>query len=378
MNVRGAAVVGTFPKTPSGGGGEPASEPAWADSTALNQWTEITTANTLSDVALCPTDDCGYQGSSGGYNSIFTAWNGGILTTRGTFGSMIVWAGGHNTYENNELYECDLDTCNWSRITDGAWPGTPLDADNGEFSDGSPVPPHTYAAQDWDSSRDELVVFIGTPSHITGDFTKVTHHWSEGDGWSRGEHGMCGTGSCASFDSNRNVFWGLNATSGNNFVKYDPAQSLGSRVTTQIASITAPFQIDIVSAVDTVRDLLVVADFRGGTGIRTFDLTSPTTQPVTRTLSGDGAAMVAEGGGGSMRYVSTLDLLLFYRNDGQLYTIDPSDWSVTALAVAGDSPANTSSGNGNYQRLWIVEANSKVWAGITNDKAEKACVYRVA
>ncbi|MCX8005118.1 MAG: hypothetical protein N2688_09200 [Burkholderiaceae bacterium] len=101
--------------------------------------------NTASEVDPCPGKGCVYSGVEG-QEAVFIVWNGGAFAPDySPYGALVCHGGGHNAYSGNEVYVFDLTTRRWSRV--GA-PSTYAESQangDGEYPDGQPFPPHTYA-----------------------------------------------------------------------------------------------------------------------------------------------------------------------------------------------------------------------------------------
>lgn len=102
--------------------------------------------NTPADIDPCPAGSCVYSRVSG-QAAAFNAWTSGAHAPElGALGSYVCWGGGHQSYDGNVVFRCDLDTRLWSMLGSPSLysqASNPVDA-NGAFPDGNPAPPHTY------------------------------------------------------------------------------------------------------------------------------------------------------------------------------------------------------------------------------------------
>jgi hypothetical protein len=69
---------------------------------------------------------------------VIDPWSGGVFDTDEN--RLIIWGGGHTDYDGNEMYAFDVDTQQWSQITDRSSPTR--DAET--YGDGLPSSRHTY------------------------------------------------------------------------------------------------------------------------------------------------------------------------------------------------------------------------------------------
>jgi len=98
-------------------------------------WLEIPNSN-LDQVSPNP-----IPAGSTGVMSVMEAWSGGAYDTKRD--RLIIWGGGHTNYAGNELYVFDLNTLQWTRLTEPSSLDGWTDGDK-EYSDGRPISRHTY------------------------------------------------------------------------------------------------------------------------------------------------------------------------------------------------------------------------------------------
>lgn len=130
-----------------------------------------------STVDPCPANNCVYSDVTN-FEAIWTAWNGGVYAPLlGSYGSLLMFGGGHFAYEGNCIVRFDLATRAWSLLTQPApyGPGSPgwsaIDDLNsvvgpwGQYPDNTPYPFHTnmgvdYLAHDAGGGSQGSFVFI--------------------------------------------------------------------------------------------------------------------------------------------------------------------------------------------------------------------------
>jgi hypothetical protein len=77
----------------------------------------------------------------GGCNMVMGAWSGGAYAAASK--KMWIWGGGHADYWGNELYAFDIESLQWTRITDPS-PVTTEALSQDPMPNGAPVSRHTY------------------------------------------------------------------------------------------------------------------------------------------------------------------------------------------------------------------------------------------
>jgi hypothetical protein len=124
--------------------GSPATFTA-ASSVPAGQFSNVST-NVLTDVNPCPANNCAYSGSTGGPAEIFRVWCGGVWAPEyGANGAFLMFGGGHMSYDGNSVFAFRGATLDWvNHGTPAAYADGDIQAD-GEYPDGTPPPPHTYA-----------------------------------------------------------------------------------------------------------------------------------------------------------------------------------------------------------------------------------------
>jgi len=171
-----------------------------------------------------------------GLCAITEAWNGAVFATGiGDSGAMVVFGGGHNDYFGSDVHAFDLQSRQWSRLTDGYTNGDPGAYGAGavyadaEYPDGSPLPPHTYEYVQYDPIENDLILFKGQ-SELGPDVKAIaiphmlhlpTRRWRRGP-----QHPVArlNSGGCTTWDEKRRVIWGHSgdADNGNAFLMFRP------------------------------------------------------------------------------------------------------------------------------------------------------------
>ncbi len=135
-------------------------------------WTRMPDS-AMDSVFVPGVDDVFPAGQHNSWRAIQGAWSGGVCVED----ELVVWGGGHGDGIHNGVLGMNVHTGTWRRITEPSpfWteatcPGDVCPAPRGnctlgmckEFSDGRPIPPHTYYALAYDG-QDEMFVSGGRP-----------------------------------------------------------------------------------------------------------------------------------------------------------------------------------------------------------------------
>ena len=208
---------------------DPATDPALNHPHNLKEW-----ARRVAGKRPCPP----WHGCCG-FSSITEAWNSAVFASRlGRSGSMVVFGGGHNDYFGSDMHAFDLDTRQWSRVSDGyvssdtANYGQGAVYPNAEYPDGSPLPPHTYDYVQYSPDSNDYVLFKGQIELGPRVRAIAIPHMFNFDtlSWRRGPMhptAVLNSGGFTAWDVNRRKMWGHSgdAGGGNAFLSFDPTGS---------------------------------------------------------------------------------------------------------------------------------------------------------
>ncbi len=119
-----------------------------ASTPAAGKYSDHST-NLPSAVNPCPANNCVYTGADG-FRSLWDDWCGGAFApTMGTYGSLLMFGGGHLDYFGNEVVAYDLEARTFSRLSNpDNYNNTNADA-NGAYPNGNPYPVHTNMGCDY-------------------------------------------------------------------------------------------------------------------------------------------------------------------------------------------------------------------------------------
>ena len=168
------------------------------------------------------------------FRSITEAWNGAVYASNcGDSGSMVVFGGGHNDYFGSDVHTFDLATREWQRVSDGYVSGGARDYGSGavypegEYPDGSPLPPHTYGYVQYDQDGNDLLLFksqleLGKdvkPLAIPHLFNLSRREWRRGP---RHPTAYLGAGGWTAWDDRRRILWGNSGDGSDCFLGFSP------------------------------------------------------------------------------------------------------------------------------------------------------------
>ena len=168
------------------------------------------------------------------FAAITEAWNGAVFAGNcGDSGAMVIFGGGHNDYFGSDVHTFDLASREWRRVSDGYVTGGKTEYGagcvypEGEYPDGSPLPPHTYGYVQYDAAANELLIFKSQLE--LGEDVKplaIPHLFNLSRGqWRRGPcHPVAylGAGGWTAWDDRRRILWGNSGDGSNSFLGFSP------------------------------------------------------------------------------------------------------------------------------------------------------------
>lgn len=378
-----------------------AAVPEWVTATAPGTWTTIS-RNTLADVdpaadpELNPNHPKGapWRGSTG-QASVIDAWNGGAYAPDlGTYGSLLLYGGGHGNYYGNEVYAFDLESGRWSRLSDPYVASTDKLVERyeqGAFPDGSPLPPHTYDYVEYDPGTRRLLVLRGlqqlrVPGNAVSSgsphaFDLASRHWLRG-----ASHGApVISGGFSAYDPVKRVHWTASpgkASAGLRWFDAAPRNPDGTigRWSERIADV--PLAADSVAAIDPERRLLVYTRFRKGADLFAVDLAVAKPRAFKIAHGGDSPALESAHG---WEWSPARKSFLYWRRGAGVYelALDGSQpwrdrWVWRNLSVTGlEGPADMARDNGVYSRFRIVSIEGREFAVVVNGARQPVYAFRV-
>ncbi|ADE16279.1 Kelch repeat protein [Nitrosococcus halophilus Nc 4] len=309
--------------------------------------------------------------------AVIESWSGGAFDSAGN--RMFLMGGGHNGYYGNEVYEFDLDTEEWARLTDSTTPAA--DADTVCYStwDGglTPTARHTYNHLAWVNHLNELFLFGGVTSCRNGGNLQ--------DSWT--------------FDPNSGRWDRRKRTSpvGDNFVQviYEPAsqkiyakKNSGAEKALYSFDFSMNMWIKEVSGIDL--DMLYRTGtldtrrhqiwFVGDGAVNTLLLHPPFTLESIATMGGDA---IINAGSPGVAYDPLRDKIVAWcgasslcgsTQANEVYILDPVTLTWTVDMPAGDGPSRNNGSAGTFGR-WRYSPKSDVFIAI-NSVDRNVWLYR--
>jgi len=309
---------------------------------------------------------CNWSGSLG-FKALVDVWNGGIYNT--TRDWVVLWGGGHNGYAGNEVIAFDVNTEQWTLLTN---PADPVCGDCQYYPDGTPSAVHTYSHLQYWAQGDVMFSFtaasmysgppggagasISTARSNAFDFN--TNTWSAIASLPGSASGLAG--SATAYDPTDNVYY-HQMQAGQPVREYNPVSD-----SWRDTGGTGGVPLYMTAAVDPTRDIMVITG-NGRTSV--FDLSSanPGSTQINDTDSGDLTIKNASGPG--FVYDPVADQFVGWAGGTTVYTLDPATlvWS-----AVNDDPGNSidpgaPNSNNTYGRFrYVPNKNAYVLVNATN------------
>lgn len=304
-----------------------------------------------------------------GSRNIFNAWCGAVwIPNFGSHGpGLLVWGGGHQDYDGNELYFFSETTWSWIRITDPFGP-RPIPWDVQLFADGTPSPRHTYGSLCYELGPGNLISFGGAGNWGDGntDDDKIRTYLVETDTWR--DDGPTppggGTSQIWETDPETGLIWGYMTGGLARFCKYEPGVGY-----TEYGSVNGHGAG--AAAIDSAASRFCSVD-NWQTGVHFWNLSDPGAGVTTPALTG------------SSRLLNTNAGLAFRPVDGRYYLCDgganvdrfaynSSTVNIEALSPTGDVPVAGPT-QGTYGRFRYIESEDVFIAA--NDTESNVSIYK--
>lgn len=274
--------------------------------------------------------------SPGGSNQGILAYSGGAFDTKRS--RFIIWGGGHQDYEGNEVYAFDCETLKWHRLTNPTPNPTPLSAD--VLYDGNPGSRHTYNGMAYIAHADRLFE-TGGSIFSSGSATCASNWFFNFDSntWSnRSRVSMSGTPPAAGYECSaaydsvtRKVWWADDGIyvrpNGPGLFSYDYESNTWTKHTSDQLAYRSV-------AVDTKRGLLIVV---GSNQVLAYTIhASPVIKQIWSTT---GDTFMVAGSGQGLEYDPVADKIVGFAGDGHIYTLDPETKVWNRQTSGGTAPS---------------------------------------
>lgn len=306
----------------------------WSAVPAAGQWAQYG-LNRLGDVKGPNPTNGTTIGFGPNDNAMLESFAGGVLVplygSRPPVGSIVVGpAGGHNSYNGNDIYAFDPVTRLWSRVRDTYNPtGNPNSF--GEYPDGSLFPIHTWDTADYVPIGAKGSILYtwgyvdqaanGTPrAHL---YDLATNTWTRGGLFTNQRH------PAVAYDPARRCLWHMGDDVG-------PLQrSVDGQTITSFAGNSYAFAANSVACIDWRRDQFVhyVDNSSGSAGLLyVHNLNSPSTAPSPISLN------AGPGNDCTFCYVGELDRIVAWSGSGKLlYVLDPNNYAAGWTTIGSGS-----------------------------------------
>lgn len=309
-----------------------------------------------------------------GQYSVVRAWAGGAFATGyGTYGSLVMWNGGHDNYYGNEVYAFDMATRDWNRLTDPyPTPGFPISegwwpAHTGH-PNGSPSVPHTYDTLTYDASRNSLWSMrrqsnnggsADPPSASRFDF--ATLQWTRGT-WGTSA-GTFAAGGWSSYDAGRDLILmhgGGGLSVSDTLITFTPATGAFATVAISSSGHSDLAQTDGVADYSTTDDFHAIV--RGSNGATVYGIPGASlgTTRVALTTSGTGPTGDSHG----WQWSALRESFIRYPTNGSsVYQLtksgtgawQSSTWVWSLLTTASTNAPEDMEANGCYSKFQLVQ-----------------------
>ena len=306
---------------------------------------------------------------------VMDPWSGGVYDSRRD--RLVVWGGGHLDYDGNELYAFDLDSLNWTQLTQKT-PKEQRVKSVDVYDDGLPSSRHTYDGLQYIPTIDRLFSSGGSIWGSGGcsggtwlyDFSAVPAE----SGWQNIEDDRGGCAMVSAYDSaTGHVWYGV----GRNLHEFDPL-NLSAPWTKRSSTMVSHFYM--TAAIDPNRRKLALL---GGTGYGGFaktviyDITDPAavTGGVAVTT---GAIEIENSDAAGFEFDLVSDRFVAWNGGEQVYTLAPDTliWSRMAPAVTNLVTPSIPADRGTYGRFRYVP--SKNLFVVVNDMQQNVFVYKLS
>jgi hypothetical protein len=278
---------------------------------------------------FCPATASGY-----GCGCIMTAWNGGAYNPVGR--ELIVFGGGHNDYDGNEVYAFSVDSLKWRRVTNPSYPSNRC---NNVNSDNTPVSRHSYSGLGFITHANRFFALGGAldcagggcGANETWTFSVTAKQWYRMQPSGTTPSTGCGDNCCYDPASQKLYFHTGSGLHAYNFTANSWALANGDN--------NSYYR---TTCVDTKRRLIVEI---GGGSINTFNLAVPA---LTRAvLTTTGANTIINSSQLGMDYDAASDKIVAY-SAGRVYVLD-MDTKVWTMNQPSGGPLNNTV-NGTWGR----------------------------
>lgn len=261
--------------------------------------------------------------------AVMDSWSGGAYDSKRD--RLVVWGGGHNAYAGNELYAFDVNTLQWSRLTDPT-PNGQIVENAVYYLDNNPSARHTYNSLEYAPNVDRYMSLgAGSTYGERGgggnavdafDFDSLT--WSRRTGVPATRGYSSFYGAITAYDPKTGSIWYHKGFSGD-LAQYNPVSDSWTTYPSTYLEFYA------TAAIDPERHIMVAA---GNDQIFVWDLDNPG-RPAVPGTSGDKTIEGAQAPG--FQYDPVLKKFVGWNGGDAVYILDPDTWTWTKISAAASN-----------------------------------------
>lgn len=273
------------------------------------QWVELPCKNKIRSVLPSPLP------SGNGPEKIIEAWNSGAYDTKRD--RLLIWGGGHQDYQGNEIYSFDITTFTWTRITNPS---------------ANPVAVHTYDGFEYVPRYDKLFSQGGS-TWPTGYATTTTYTFDMASmAWEKRANtsleGMLGVVSAYN-PTNGTVIWDGSGDSFSRLSVYDPAKDSWT-----IRSADAVGNYHQTAAFDPKRSIFV----RLGGGLSHYYELSQSGTVAAKSVNASGSNTLVGVNYPGIDYDPVAEEFVAWHGGADVYTLNMDTKAWTRVTGTGTNP----------------------------------------
>ncbi len=305
-----------------------------------------------------------------GPRGVIDAWCGGAYDTARD--RLVLWGGGHYDYSGNELYAFDVNSLQWSRLTE---PSNPVTEGAAYYPDGNPTARHTYNMIQYSAAIDRFIS-AGSGSYAPDggiSFQTVDLFDFANSNWERGQDLPSDGGNIGritAVDTATGDIWTHGTSSGAKLARLDVATG------TWTTHASLPLEIYATAAIDPARRIMVaVGGYNADRNFYVWDLDNPDTAPTSPTTSG--ATDLEYGAQNGFVFDPNSGLFVGWDGGSSVYTLDPATWAWNRVSAASGNSVSPGQPNetGTYGRFrFIPSKNAFV---VVNQEDDNVFFYKL-
>jgi hypothetical protein len=301
--------------------------------------------------------------SSDAVQNVVNAWNGGAVDT--TRGRLLVWGGGHNDYDGNEMYALDVGSMSIQRVVEQSSVSDRASCTSA-LPDGTPAARHTYDGLAYIAHADRFFATGGALSYC-GDGDPAT--WTYDFGAKKWTMNIAKSptlqpssyGFMAEYDPATKLVF-LNDT--NKFLAYNFDTNSYTTLATNLG-----LDYHLMGTIDTKRRKFVIAGWSNGVKVIDLSTYQMTTMATTNTPS------LVNANSPGLAYDPVADRIVAWSGGSNVYALNMDTGAWTQVATNA-GPTAAAPPQGTFGR-WGYIPQYRVFA-LINSVDQNAWVFRLA